>query len=283
MTRLFGAPSSSELALDSASAARTLSPLRTTHQISSTEPPSISFSSVPPQPISMSSGCAPKTSTFAGGVSAAPISSGIIRRGRRLRRVVLDRPGVPELPRGVAVLVQPLEPLLVLERVHRRPEAMVLLREHLALRHQTMERLLDHVLAGPDLVEQLRPHDEVAAVDPDVGLGHVAQLADGAAVVHRENVEAVVRMDREEAGRRPGRLGALDHRRQVSVGERVAVVRQEQLVVAQQVSHRAQPLADLRLQPGVDEGDIPVVDVRLQQMDARPPSESTKSFASASL
>ena len=65
-------------------------------------------------------------------------------------------------------------------------------------------------------------------------------------------------------------LTALDHRRQVRVGERVAVVGEEHLVVAQQVADGAQPLADRRVQARVDERDVPVVDVGLEQVDLRP-------------
>ena len=61
-----------------------------------------------------------------------------------------------------------LEPLLVLERVHRRPEALVALGQQLPGGEQSMERLLHEVLAGPQLVEDLRAQHEVAAVDPDV-------------------------------------------------------------------------------------------------------------------
>ena len=68
-----------------------------------------------------------------------------------------------------------------------------------------LERLLDEVLAGAELVEELPAQDEVAAVDPDVGARHVAHRRDAAVVVHRDHVEAVVRADREEARRHVAR------------------------------------------------------------------------------
>ena len=180
-----------------------------------------------------------------------------------------DAVGIPDLPWSAAVLVQGLEPLLVLQRVHRGPESLVPLREHLAGRHQPLQRLLDEVLAGSQLVEELPAQDEVTAVDPDVGAHHVAHRPDAAVVGHRDHVEAVVRAHREEARRRLLVLGAGDHRGQVGVGQRVPVVGEEELVVGQQVADGAQPLADRRPQAGVDEGDVPVVDVGPQQMDVR--------------
>ena len=90
-----------------------------------------------------------------------------------------------------------------------------------------------------------------------------------AVVVHVDDVEAVVRPRGEEARRHAGGLRALDHRRQVGVRERVAVAGQEVLVVAEVLAHGAQALADVRVQARVDERDVPVVDVRLEQMDLR--------------
>src|SRR4051794_7670724 len=56
--------------------------------------------------------------------------------------VVQSAARVPELPRRGAALVQLLEALLVLQGVHRRPEALVALGEHLAVEHQARERLV---------------------------------------------------------------------------------------------------------------------------------------------
>ena len=168
-----------------------------------------------------------------------------------------------------AVLVEQLEALLVLQRVHRRPEPGVALRHELLALHEPAERLVDQVFPGPDLVQHLGPHHEVAAVDPDVRARDVGDVVHVSAAVHVDDVEAVVGPHGEEARRHARGLRALDHRRQVSVGERVAVVRQEHLVVAEDVAHRAQTLADARVQAGVHERDVPVVDVGLEQMDLR--------------
>ena len=109
--------------------------------------------------------------------------------------------GRPQLPRRLPALLQALEPLLLLQRVHRRPEAVVAVREQLVGRGQPVERLLDEVLTGVQLVEELGAHDEVAAVDPDVRPRDVAHLAHAAVVVDRDDVEAVVRAHGEEAAR----------------------------------------------------------------------------------
>ena len=52
------------------------------------------------------------------------------------------------------------------------------------------------------------------------------------------------------------------------VADAVAVAGQEHLLVLDVLAHRQQPLADVGVQPGVDEGDPPVVDVAGQQLEA---------------
>src|SRR5688572_2152572 len=74
-------------------------------------------------------------------------------------REVLAATRIPDLPRGGAVLVQRLEALLVLERVHRRPEAVVTLGQDLLVLHEPRERLVDQVLARSDVVDDLGAHD----------------------------------------------------------------------------------------------------------------------------
>ena len=93
---------------------------------------------------------------------------------------------------AVPSLVELFQALLVLQRVHRRPEAGVTLTDELIGLHQPTERLLDEVLTWLELIEQLGPHDEVPAVDPDVRRGHIADPVDEPTFVHRNDVEAVV-------------------------------------------------------------------------------------------
>src|SRR5262245_48846063 len=150
-------------ALALASVARSRSPLRTTQCTRLCGYRSSRLTIVPPQPISMSSAWAPRQSTRYPAPRVAAGSSGSIAR-----RVPsgLGRP--PDLPGCVAARAQILQHLPVLERVHRAPEARVLVRQQLALRDQPAERLLDEILAVLDVVEDLLPEDEEAPVGPDV-------------------------------------------------------------------------------------------------------------------
>ena len=75
----------------------------------------------------------------------------------------------------------------------------------------------------------------------------------------------LVSTHREEARHPVHGPEVLDVRVEVEIGEAVAVVGEERLVVVEVRLHRAEALADARRQAGVDERDAPVVDVAVQQ------------------
>src|SRR5690606_5543702 len=105
---------------------------------------------------------------------------------------------LPDLPRCVVVLDQLLEPLLVLERVHALPEAVVAIRVQLALRDQTLERLVDELLALAKVVEDRLPENEEAAVNPVVQVLDRVDGRDGAVGVRVDEMEARVGLHADE-------------------------------------------------------------------------------------
>ena len=88
--------------------------------------------------------------------------------------------------------------MLVLERVHRRPEPVVRECCQLALLDQPLERLLDEVLAFFDVVEELTAEDEEAGVDPEIERRHVLRRSSPCALVELDDVEVVCRARGEE-------------------------------------------------------------------------------------
>ena len=128
----------------------------------------VSASIVPPQPISRSSECAADREHAPQGRIAARDAS------TRITRAVDSAASRPTWRHGARPDVeQPLEPLPVLDRVHRPEEPFVAIRDHFAARNELRERLLDELVARLDPVEDLAPHDEEAAVDPDARRVHV--------------------------------------------------------------------------------------------------------------
>src|SRR5690348_9311335 len=132
-----------------ASRSRSSSELNTTQSTWSLDFASSSLSTVPPQPISMSSQCAPRQRIRVTGSAEGDrrlnmsavyeTSSTALDRALELARLHVR---LPDLPAAVARLEHLLQLLLILERVHRRPEALVLVRQQQALARESLERLL---------------------------------------------------------------------------------------------------------------------------------------------
>src|SRR5258705_4477587 len=158
MTRAFVTPRRKRLAAARASCSRVAFPLKTTHVTRRRGLAASSSRTAPPQPISMSSECAPRQRiSRSGAPPASPGASESIRKvyplsmfGRRLLQRDAGRLGgglrasgipVPPRPRRTTLRVEFLEALTVLERVHRLPEPVVLVRQQLALGHEPLERL----------------------------------------------------------------------------------------------------------------------------------------------
>src|SRR5260221_6366951 len=62
---------------------------------------------------------------------------------------------VPDLPGRAAAAIRVFELLAILERVHRRPEPVVLVRDQPALEDQALERLADELFAVAEILENL--------------------------------------------------------------------------------------------------------------------------------
>ena len=92
---------------------------------------------------------------------------------------------------------------------------------------------------------------------------------DRPAVVELGEMEIERRMDRDEAGDLAALLEALDHLRQRRVGQPVAVVGEEHLLVLDEVLHRQQPLADVAPDAGIDQRDAPVRRPVAENLDLR--------------
>ena len=211
----------------------------------------VSVSNVPPQPISMSSAWQPIASTRRSGSS-----------GRQAQRV--HQPGAlsacssrPTLSQGALTrLVQGLEALPVLDRVHRPEEPVVRIRDELVPRDQPRERLLDQLVARLDQVEDLAPEDEEAAVDADVQSDSCPRRASTVpSLVGRHEMGVELRPHREEHRRLLALVERVDDVWKGRIREAVAVGREEHLVVADVRLDDLEPLTDGRVGAGVDERD----------------------------
>src|SRR6187549_50131 len=141
------------LALASASARRTPSADNTTQVISTLGCSSTRRSTVAPQPISMSSECAPRNSTRRSWSNETP---NMIRDSSTR---------APDFPRRRALGEHLVEVGALLEGVHAGPEAVIRIGVQLALLDEPAERLLHQFFAVLHVIEDAVLEDEEATVD----------------------------------------------------------------------------------------------------------------------
>src|SRR3954453_16685758 len=209
--------------------------METPHRTSSDGARCLSWSSAPAHPSSMSSAWQPRARIRSGSEPApgrpnrsigSDARDGPLHRGLERDLAVLQPHG-PRRDRGVR---QRVEAVLLLERVHRRPEALVAIRDQLARRDQPAERLLDELLTLLEVVEDVVAEDQVAAVDPQGAVVHRPDAGDRPVRVRLEDVGGEARLDGEHAGDLALALDALDARLERRVRDLVAVVGQEGLL-----------------------------------------------------
>src|SRR2546428_172900 len=137
------------------------------------------------------------------------------------------------------------------------------------LQHGTAAADLE-VVAGAQVVEDLRAKNEEAAVDAQAGLPDILDARHLPVVVRHDKVIAELRPDAEEARDPVAPPEMLKLRRERQVGEAVAVVREELLLTGEMWLDGLEALPDVRVDPRVDEGDSPIADIALQELEPPP-------------
>src|SRR2546426_2153312 len=163
-----------------------------------------------------------------------------------------------------------VQALLVPERVHGLPEPVVAVRQQLILGEEPLEGVHHEVLAVPQVVEDLRAKNEEAAVDAQAGLPDSLDARHLPVVVRHDKVIAELRPDAEVARDPVAPPEMLQLRRERQVGEAVAVVREELLLTGEMWLDGLEALPDVRADPRVDEGDSPIADIALQELEPPP-------------
>src|ERR1700693_2941874 len=125
------------------------------------------LSIVPPQPISMSSQCAPMHR-----IRKCLRSMSFLSPSARISRQLF----LPDHPWTGTPSVHSIQGDLVLEGVHALPEALPAVGHQLAFVDQAREGLLDQLIAFPHVVKNCRAQHKVATVDPQRLLRHGAHV-----------------------------------------------------------------------------------------------------------
>src|ERR1700733_6448012 len=136
----------------------------------------------------------------------------------------------PKAPRRCSGSFKLVQYLLVSERVHALPEAVVTLRPHLTFRHKTTERFIDELFAGIDVAEDFLAQNKVSAIHPDIRVRHALDAAYTAFIVGNNSIQATgPRLHRQERSITIAARKLLNHFRKIEIRQSVAVVSQKHL------------------------------------------------------
>src|SRR5690606_37373062 len=120
-------------------------------------------------------------------------------------------------------------------------------------------------------IDDLRAHQEIAPVDPDLRPIRGMECTHLAAGTDIGEMIGQRRTYRQEAGDLPALPEARDHVVQVYVRQAIAIVGEEHLLIAHVFTHGPKSLSDIAPDSGIDERDAPVVlRLAVQQLDFGP-------------
>src|SRR6185437_15068545 len=153
-----------------------------------------------------------------------------IEAGRNTRSIA-NSPGHPTL------LNQILEKLLVLQRIHRSPKALMSESKELVVVDQPAERFFDQVFAIAQIVEDLRAKDEEAPVDPEVGIVRRPYAVHSSVLIHVDKMQTEIWARGDKTCDLSALLEGLDHGWKIDVGKAITVVRKEHFLTLEVPSH----------------------------------------------
>src|SRR5256885_2452188 len=189
-----------------------------------------------------------------------------------LSTILAVAPGrIPDGPRRLTTGVHIIERLFVLERVHARPKARVLICKEPVLFDQATEGRVYKLITRLHDVEDVSPEDENPAIDPEAGIVGRPDAADPAPVVGLDHMKGIGWVHAQKTRRGVTAAEVVEVRRQMEVGQAVRVVRHEEIVTVVEIwLHGLEALAEVRVEASVDEGNLPLIDVATQELDILP-------------
>ena len=146
-------------------------------------------------------------------------------------------------------------------RVGRRPVARVGVGEETSLRDQSHECTFNEIFALEQVIEDLRPEREVAAVLPLTQVTHGCYLCDQPAAIDIDHMMRGLRWHREQTRHGITGFESRDYIGQRCIRKHVRVISQEHRFSLDVPPNPAKPFADRGVQAGINEGDSPVRDV----------------------
>src|SRR6185437_5714877 len=176
---------------------------------------------------------------------------------------------VVQVPGHIATFDHLLKDLPVPERIHGTPKSLISVGHKLSALDETLEVLHHQFVPFSNVVEYLAPEDEIPAIDPDLGFPALAHPAHGALRVEFGEMKRNRRMNGDEAADHVAPLEAIDHVRERSIGESVAVIGKKYFLVMYEMAYSQETLTDVAPYSRVHQRNAPVRRPFAQQLDLR--------------
>src|SRR4029077_12278735 len=173
----------------------------------------------------------------------------------------------PHLPRRVALGVEIVEMLLVLEGVHAGPEAVVLVSHQLLFGDQATEGFVNELLAFLQIFKNVLLESEESAVYAHIALVDVFDFGNQISAIQGNEVIAEIGTDTEKTGDFVMLPEVLDLLGKGEIGKTITVVGQEHLFAFEIFLDSFEALADVGGDAGVSESDAPIVDITIDEVD----------------
>src|ERR1700681_210681 len=246
------------LALVLSSRARTGVEPSTTQVTCAARSRSSTLSNVPPQPMSMSSQCAPMHR-----ICSRLRSVSFLSPSTRMSRLL----SMPDHPGTGTAGIHSIQRDLVLERVHALPEALPAVGHQFAFADQARKRLLDQFVAFLHVVENCRAQYKEAAIDPKWLLRHGPHVRYQASGVGMYGMKTLGAANADKTRDRITFGEFLDIPIQRQIRQPVGIVGQKDRFAFDVLAYSKQTLADVAVQPGINEGDTPLVQIVAVQVN----------------
>ncbi|HEY7763785.1 MAG TPA: hypothetical protein VIB38_02240, partial [Aestuariivirgaceae bacterium] len=136
-----------------------------------------------------------------------------------------------------------LEHFLILQRIHRTPEAFMFEGQELIVLHQSAKRFLDQLLAIVQIFEDVPAKNEEPAIDPKIGILRRSYIVHFSSLIHLNEMQAEVWARGNEAGDLTALAKRLDHQVEINVAQPVAVIGKKHFFVLDMLPHRVETLA----------------------------------------
>src|SRR5579859_243406 len=174
---------------------------------------------------------------------------------------------IPNLPRGIPFGIEVIEVLFVLEGVHAGPEPIVLMRDQLLFRDETLKGLMNEFFTIFQILENLSFEDEISTINAQGAFVDVLNVGNQTTSIYGDEMIAEVGAHAKKTGDLVMLAKMFDVTRKRQIRKAVTVIREKRFFPFQILLDRFEALPHVGRDAGVGEGDAPVMNIPIYQVD----------------